>query len=81
MAFAENQSKKDRLLESWPSHRHHTNGSTHSDIGEKINYNSELDLTHDQTLNSIFVTDSSKILTINEQNVSQDRTTTSMNTG
>jgi hypothetical protein len=77
MAFAENQSEQNRHLQSLPLHRRHTNGNTDN----KINYDGELDLTHDDTLNSIFVTDSSKTLTINEQNILQNRTTTSMNTG
>jgi len=81
MAFAENQSEQNRYLQSQSFHQRHINGNTHSRTDHKINHDSELDLTHDEPLNSIFITDSSKTLAINELNISQDRTRTVMNTG
>jgi hypothetical protein len=81
MAFAKNQSEQNRHFQSGPSHRHYTNGNTHSDIDQNINSYSELDLTYDESLSSIFVTDSSKTLEMNRQNRSSDRTTTSTNSG
>jgi hypothetical protein len=81
MAFAKNQSEQNRHFQSGPSHRRYTNGNTHSDIDQNINYHSELDLTYDESLSSIFVTDSSKTLEMNRQNRSSDRTRTSTNTG
>jgi hypothetical protein len=81
MAFTGNQSEQNRHLQSRPFYRHHTNGNTPSKIDQQVIYDSELDLTHDESLSSIFVTDSSKILTINEQNIAQQQSKTSMNTG
>ncbi len=81
MDFTENQSVPNQHSQSYSSARRHTNGNTQSKINQKINYDSELDLTHDESFNSIFVTDSSKTLEINEQNIPQDRTRTSKNSG
>jgi hypothetical protein len=81
MAFAENHLEQNRHLQSQSFHQRHINENTHRKIDQKINHDSELDLTHDESLNSIFVTDSSKNFATNEQNISQDRTTTLMNTG
>lgn len=67
--------------QSLPFHQRQTSGNTKSKIHQEINYNSELDLTHEIPLNSIFVTDSSRNLSLNEQNNSSDRRTTSINIG
>jgi hypothetical protein len=66
MSFDPNQSDS--------SHRRHTNGNTLS----RISHRSELDLVYDELQqHSIFVTDSSKVFEINEQ----DRRTKSKNSG
>jgi hypothetical protein len=79
MASTENQSQQNRRLRTWPFRRRRTvlNLNTNEKIDGKMDYDSELDLPRRESLRSIFMTDSSKTIQVNERNA----TTTSMNTG
>jgi hypothetical protein len=81
MASNENQLEQNRRLRTWPFRKRHAilNGNTVEKIDYKINYDSELDLTRRDSLRSIFMTDSSKTIQVNERNISQNPTTTSIN--
>jgi len=83
MAFTENQSQQNRRLRTWPFRRRRSviNGNVNSKIDCKITYDSESDLRSRESLKSIFVTNSSKTIQVSEQNISQNSTTISMNTG
>ncbi|UJR25187.1 hypothetical protein I4U23_006542 [Adineta vaga] len=83
MALTSNQIQSNRRLQTWPFLRRNAvfNGYHHDKTDHKINYDSELDLTRRGSLKSIFMTDSSKTIQINEENLSQDLNTTTMNKG
>jgi hypothetical protein len=75
MAFAGNRSEEHRDFQTPPFHLRLNDGNTHSKF-HQVNYDSELNLTHHGSLESIFTTDVSKTFEINAQNRT---TTTSMN--
>jgi hypothetical protein len=78
MAFVGNRSEEHRDFQTPPFHLRLDNGNTHSTF-HPVNYDSELNLTHHGSLESIFMTDVSKNFEMNQQNISQNQTTTSMN--
>jgi len=75
MAFAGNRSEEHRDFQTPPFHLRLNDGNTHSKF-HQVNYDSELNLTHHGSLESIFTTDVSKTFEMNAQN---QTTTTSMN--
>lgn len=76
MTSDENPSRATRRLETWPFRRRHApmlDGPPSNKIDPRsTDYDSELDLTRHNSLRSIFMTDSSKTLQINEQQISED---------
>lgn len=83
MASTGNQSQQNRSLRTWPFRKRHTvlHGNMISKFDCKINYDSESDLTNRESLKSIFMTDSSKNIQLNERNLSQSPPTASTNKG
>ncbi len=82
MTSIENQSQQNRRLRrTWPFRRHRA--IVNEDTNCKNDFDAEVDLTHHDSLKTIFMTDSSKIIQISERNISQNSTPkmTSMNAG
>lgn len=65
----------------WPSHQRYRDGNSQSEMHHQISHDFEFELTHHESSGSIFMTDSSKPLEINDMNMSQVRTGTSLNGG
>ena len=82
MDISDNDLAQNRRLRTWPFRQRRTvNKSPNGKIDRKINYDFELDLTRPESLGSIFMTDSSKTIQINEQDIFQDPATLSINRG
>ena len=86
MTSVENQAHQNRRLRTWPFRQHHRavfNHNINANIDYKISRNSELDSGYCQSFRSIFMTDSSKTIEMNERSISPNTapTTISMNTG
>ena len=72
---------ENQRLQTWPFRKRRViiDKNTHTIIDCKIHLDSQTDSSYVEPLKSIFMTDSSKIISINEQNSSS--TNSSMNIG
>ena len=85
MTAVDSQLQQNQGLRSWPFRRREPvlNENTNDKIGCKTNRDSQFDVRYRESFKSIFMTDSSKTIPMNERNLSQNSisTTTSMTIG